>query len=272
MHRIFLLSVLTALATWACSDDTGRSSDKAPMTSTVVSEESRPASTDPDGGPDEGDATIQPKRIKTGAISVWTADLQTHRARLVSLTTGWGGYVSDEHEDQSGDRRELTLTLRIPAQHFDALMDSVAVGVDRISNRWVSVRDVTEEYIDVQSRLEAKRALEQRYLALLDEAATVQEMLDIERELADVRQAIESARGRLNYLDDQVALSTLTVTLTTDRSSAPTGFVQSMGESLADGWRNFKRFAIEVMGLWPFLTLLVVVIWLVRRWRKRRRR
>ena len=68
---------------------------------------------------------------------------------------------------------------------------------------------MTEEFVDLKARLKAKKELEDRYLQLLEQAKNVKEMLEIERELSNIREEIEAKEGRLQYLQNKVTLSTI---------------------------------------------------------------
>jgi Domain of unknown function (DUF4349) len=107
-------------------------------------------------------------------------------------------------------RSDTSIRVRIPTDSFSATFDSIAALGDEL-HRQVQVRDVTEEFADIEARLRALRAVQERLEALLSKAANTSEALAIERELQRVTGEIESMLGRLKVLSELVAFSTITV-------------------------------------------------------------
>jgi hypothetical protein len=132
------------------------------------------------------------------------------------------------------------------------------------------VKDVTEEYVDVEARLKTKKDLEQRYQEIMKKATTVSEMLEIEKEMGTLRADIESIEGRLNVLKSQVSFSTLTVTIY-ELVTAPNFFGTRIGSGFVNGWNNLLDFFVFIVNLWPFFLLGAVGYVGIRRWRALRK-
>jgi urease accessory protein UreE len=96
--------------------------------------------------------------------------------------------------------------------------------------------------VDVEARLAAKKKVEARYLELVAQAKTVTEVLEVERELGNVRAEIESMEGRMKVLRDQVAMSTLTITCTKPQARSDS-FTPHVGVAVKEGWNNLLRFS-----------------------------
>ncbi|WP_276366720.1 DUF4349 domain-containing protein [Chryseolinea sp. H1M3-3] len=126
---------------------------------------------------------------------------------------------------------------------------------------------MTEEFIDVEARLKTKKDLELRYRDLLKFAKTVEEMLSIESQMEDVRSNIESMEGRLNYLRNQVALSTITLSYF-ETTAADFGFASKLITSLKNGWDNFMVLIIALVSIWPFIILSAIIVYILIRRRK----
>jgi len=154
-------------------------------------------------------------------------------------------------------------------------MEGIAGIASFVAEKTMQTEDVTEEYIDIETRLKNKREVENRYRQLLSQAKTIKEILEVEENLRVIREEIESRQGRLNYLQNQVAHSTLTIDYyeVIERASDIPGqsFLSKLKESLEDGWQGFVLFLLFLMRLWPFLILLTGGIVLFRRLRKARR-
>lgn len=122
-----------------------------------------------------------------------------------------------EHGGYLVRRDNTSITLRIPAERFDASLDALAKLGDQL-HREVNVRDVTEEYFDLSTRLRNYEVVRRRLEELLQRAAKVDEALAVERELTRVTQEIERIKGKLKLYRELVAFSTITLTLQSRRS------------------------------------------------------
>lgn len=210
--------------------------------------------------------TIERKVIRQGDITFETRDADRTRADIRRSVGSLGGYLSGDNAYASGDQIEYRLDVRIPAERFDSLLLLISEKAGRIESRNISSQDVTSEFIDVQARIRTKKELEQRYLQLLAKASTVEEILSIERELGTLRSDIESIEGRMKYLSDQVAMSTLTVTFH-EKASSGSDFGHGFAEALRNGWANILSFILDIVGYWPFLLIGTVTFLGYRRWR-----
>lgn len=213
--------------------------------------------------------------IRTGDASVEVDSLEIGVAAVQSLIAQVGGHVGNTgYSGGRGQMREASLQLRIPAERFE----EVQAGLDEIGTVEyfnVAVQDVGEEYVDMSARLENARRLEQRLVQLLaTRTGKLEDVLAVERELARVRETIETTEGRLRYLRNRVALSTLTV-----RLHEPAPIIGGSGgggmllESFRSAWRNFVRFVagfIASAGVWiPMVVIGAGVVSGVRWWRRR---
>ena len=159
--------------------------------------------------------------------------------------------------------------IRVPADQFDALIARIEPLAVKIENKNINTEDVTEQFMDVEVRLQTKKELEARYREILKQAKTVEEIVSIESQIANVRSEIESMEGRLKYLKNQVAFSTLNVTYY-ETIGIDFGFASKFVQSLKGGWDNLLAFIIYLVTLWPFvLGLSALVFWF---WRKRIKR
>jgi len=216
----------------------------------------------------EAAETVERKLIKQGRVEFETDKLQDTRERILAAVAKYEAYISSDQENKWGERINHTVVIRVPAKNFDQLLAEATQGVRKFDMKEITVTDVTEEFLDVNARLNTKKELELRYLELLKQARTVSEMLEIERELGNIRADIESMQGRLNYLQDQVSLSTLTITYY-ETVSDQDAFGRRVGEGLGKGWDNLKDFMVGLVNIWPFILLIFAALVL---WRRRRRK
>jgi hypothetical protein len=216
------------------------------------------------------------KIIKNGSISFETSNIALTRKNILNAVKKLGGYIDEDNETLDGDsnRKEYELKIRVPAKNFDLVLDTVSSNAYKIDSKNISISDVTTQYIDEKARLDNKKALEQRYLQLLAKATKIAEMLEIENKLADIRSEIESVQGQLNYLNKQVVYSSLDVTFYTTQPAqvnSGDGIGYKFKTAIADGWKTLQNLFFGLISLWPVILILLVIVWLFRRWRKGRR-
>ncbi|WP_158857949.1 DUF4349 domain-containing protein [Lunatibacter salilacus] len=208
------------------------------------------------------------KIIKDGNIRFETTDARETKIRLLELVAAHEGYISKDYANTFGDITEYTITVRIPATGFDQIVEKITALAKRIESQHVNSLDVTEEFIDINSRINTKKSLENRYKELLQQSTTVEEILKIEKEIGSLRSEIESIEGRLNYLQNQTSMSTLVVEF--HEKSASSRFGPSIGGALRNGWNNLLSFLLWLLNIWPFIIIAVITTIATLRIRKRK--
>ena len=205
------------------------------------------------------------KLIKEGNLRFETSDLAQTRKRVDQAIKRFDAYLAEDQSYTHSYQIQQSLLIRVPAAHFGSLVEAISVGVGTFDQKEVKVKDVTAQYIDITARLKTRKALEARYVGLLAQAKTVKEILEIERQIGEVREAIESMEGRLRYLKDQVAYSSLHLSFyeTTSHSKKP-GFGSRLADGFAGGWDGFKSFLVGIVAVWPLWIILALLFWGIR--------
>jgi len=200
--------------------------------------------------------------IKTGKFSLNVKDINTAIRNITDITNKLGGLVfsTDTH---FWDRHESgTVVIRVPADAFDGAMASIRDVALKVVNESVAIEDVSEQYIDLEARLNNKKAEEVSFRSLLSRSGKMEDIISVTRELNRVRGEIESMQGKLNYLRNQIALSTITVDLMTE---VPVGSdewdviktIKSSFAALVNGIKYFIRLVIKIVFLAPVVLLYV---------------
>jgi hypothetical protein len=197
--------------------------------------------------------------IREGQAVFETADLKKTKTWIESLVRRHKAYISNDEQNKGSDRIEQRMIVRIPADRFDAFLADFEKGVVRFDSKTVTATDVTEEFIDVSQRLKVKKATEERYIALLAKAASVRDVLETEKYIAEVRAEIESLEGRLKYLQNRIGLSTLTMTFYQLKPEMQ-GFASRLGVAFSEGWNSFLSFLLGLVSLWPFVLAAAALI------------
>ncbi|MDO3627085.1 DUF4349 domain-containing protein [Mucilaginibacter sp. BT774] len=213
------------------------------------------------------------KIIKTGDISFETGDLYGTRKKIITSLKNLSGYVSEENETNDSYRRSLTLKLRVPAKNFDLLLDSVSGNASKIDSKNVRVADVTSQFIDIKTSLVNQQLLEKRYQDLLKRSDKISDVLQIENKLTEIRTAIDSTQGTLNYLSRQVAYSILEVNLYSEQTPQYSGTTigDRLSASLKGGWELMQNLFFGIINIWPLAIVAVVVYLIIKRWRAKRK-
>jgi hypothetical protein len=220
-----------------------------------------------------GSNPIDAKVIRNGRIDVripiGTFDAKSSQVRAIAAELG--GYVSsgESHVEQYEDGRYAVgwVTLRIPSDRFEDAVDRVERLGERVSSS-LSSQDVTEEYIDLEGRLNYWEQQEEFYSKLLNEAETIDDLVTIQSRMQDVLLNIEQIEGRLRYLDGKTSFATLTVGLTEvpdvlqppDEGENP---IQEAFEQAGDVLLATVGFLIIAAAVAIPIALLVLFAWLV---------
>ncbi|MBL4753124.1 MAG: DUF4349 domain-containing protein [Flavobacteriales bacterium] len=205
--------------------------------------------------PDISKAPLDRKIIREGEIRFETNDASKTGELITNVLKKYGGYVSKDNVYDYAERIEHTLEVRVPSEYFDSLLEQVSKSAENLDSKNISARDVTEEYVDIGSRIRSKMELEARYTELLSRATTIEEILNIEREIGVLREEIESIQGRLRYLNDRVSFSTLIITFYEETRSG-IGFLPKFSDAVTGGWNNLLWLLIGLTHIWPFVVIL----------------
>ncbi len=220
---------------------------------------------------------VSKKIIKTGEIIFQSDEIENDYKKIVALLPKFHGYVEGENQTKNDYRIDYSLTIRVASTSYDSLFSSLAGLASRLDSKSSNISDVTERYYDLKTRIANKKSLEQRYVDLLKKADVVKDILEIEKNLNEVRTDIERLQGQFNYLSQQVNLSTIHLSFYeilpyTYNASERKGFGARVLSSLDSGWQGFLSFLVAITSLWPFLILTVGGIYLFRAVRKRWKR
>ena len=210
---------------------------------------------------DNTEDAIERQLTQIGEIRFETSDVRKTKQLLADAVSKQKGYISSENTSEISGQPENTITIRVPAENFDALFAEIESNASRVNYKNIDVKDVTEEYIDLTARIRTKKEVEERYRQLLNRASNVEEILKIEEQIGNIRSEIESAEGRLRYLSKQVSYSTLTVTYY-EKSTSQTGFFYKLGESFQSGWNILLKVILVIVNLWAII-LFFVAVWLI---------
>ena len=151
--------------------------------------------------------------IRTGDMYLVVEDVAVTMEQIVALAVTYQGWVVDSNVWQDGDRKVGNISIRVLAENFDDAIHALRNMAVEVRQETTSGRDVTEEYVDLSARLSNLEASEAQLLDLMEQAGTVAEILEVQRELTKTRSEIESIKGRMQYLEESSATSLIRVSL-----------------------------------------------------------
>ncbi|HSM54646.1 MAG TPA: DUF4349 domain-containing protein [Candidatus Sulfomarinibacteraceae bacterium] len=222
--------------------------------------------------------------IRTGEISIVVEHTEETIDAITDLANSSGGWVVSSNVYQRNQAKAGDITIRVPVEQFEVIKNQIEAMALEVTGSSSSGDDVTEEYFDLSARLENLEATADRVRTFLDEAQDVEEALAVNAELSRLEGDIESLKGRIQYLEQSAAYSTLTVRITPDELSQPlevggwrpTGVVRDAVQALVSALQGLASLAIWlVIVALPLALIVILPIWLVvtlfRRWRRGRR-
>lgn len=213
------------------------------------------------------------KIIKTVNLQLQTLEFDKGVSSIPEIAESFGGYVQDSYvqgRDMYNERgtRDANFTIRIPSEKLDAFVNSIG-GTFHVTSKSQNSQDVTDTYFDSQARLDALTIQEQRLISMLEGATELEYMLQVEKELMNVRYEIESLTASLNRLDSQVSLSTVMIFLSEvvkldPVENVPITFGERISRAFSESWENFfdfsQGFAVGFVHSLPFLLVLAVIV------------
>lgn len=216
--------------------------------------------------------------IRTGQASVEVDSLAPAIATLRNLAGRLGGYLANtSYQGGREQHPSASIEIKVPSDRFDDLLSGLT-PLGRLEYANVTSQDVGEEYADIDARVTNAKRLEQRLIELLaNRPGKLQEILELERELARVREEIERYEGRMRYLRSHASLSSLTISVHEPvilQASSETARVLNL--ALERAWQNFVQLnanLIAMLGvLLPVSLALLAGAAVIRRWWRQRLR
>lgn len=193
-----------------------------------------------------------PMVIRTASLMLVTKEFDKVRAQLEQTVARHHGYVANLTTGRAGDGQSLTATLRMPASELDvALAELKKLG--RVEKESQSGSEVTAQYVDLVARLSNARVTEQRLIQVLRErTGRVADILEVEREIARVREQIERMEAERKSLENQVAFGTVQVAITEEYRAelqmAPPSTATRLWNEFVEGWRGLADTALDLTG------------------------
>ena len=228
LFYILSLSILSLLVV-ACSASSSKedaTSEKSMATSNDIGTESLMMEQDQstEEVPSEQaqvETAVNRMIIHHAQLQVKVKEFKQAQLKIEKKVTEYGGYIVESNVyGQDAEAVNGTMIIRIPEKHFQAFLKD-AEEEATILERNVTGQDVTEQFVDLQSRVTSKRAVETRLLEFMSTAQKTEDLLKISADLATIQEEIEVIIGKMNYLENQTSYSTIEIAMFEDRVIVP---------------------------------------------------
>lgn len=257
--KVVLLFLAFLFLLTACSSEESKSADKS--VSYEKAELSNQNNTQVEANADKStNYDIQPNNrmvIYNANLQLEVKELKDVQLSISEMVDEMGGYIVDQTTSHFQDEHYSgSLTVRIPQKNFQSFIHKVEQLGVRVKERNITGQDVTEEYVDLESRLKSKQVVENRLLEFMKQAKDTKDLLDISTELAKVQEEIETLKGRMKYLENQASLSTITIHLTENKVIVP-----DFEKDHLNTWdKTKKQFMKSINLIFAFFSSLIVFI------------
>ncbi len=178
------------------------------------------------------------KIIYTANLQIEVKNYQQSFNTIESQVADRGGYIVDSNMQGYAENDSTTghVTVRIPQGQFREFIQIVEDGSSKVLESSISGQDVTEEFIDLESRLKSKSVVEERLLTFMEQAEKTEDLLTISGDLAEVQGEIEEIKGRMNYLENRTDLATVTIYMEENNVT-----ISGMSEGELNTWEKTKQ-------------------------------
>ncbi|MBE9912512.1 DUF4349 domain-containing protein [Paenibacillus donghaensis] len=228
---------------------------------------------------------LNQKLIYKANIVMEIPDYDQAQTEIRNRVTLSGGYIINFSETASTGEKGGTFAIKVPAKGFSSFL----AGLEKIKHerleRSIEGQDVTEEYVDLESRLKAKQLMEQQYIEFMKKATKTDDLVAFANELERIQSEIEQIKGRMRYIDQNVSYSTVEIRLyETAKEPAQIKNVQPpLGKRANQAFQGsidvitqvFQWIVVILSGSTPVLivaAIILLVIWAVRKSGERKRR
>ena len=276
MQRLILLLLLTAFIFPSCqnADNFKYEPQTESLTESASADGSyqpRPASNNSQKSKKSNpvnEKAIERKIIRNAQVNMQVENIQEAFPRIERVVKNFDGYISSSNMKNNSRQISNNIVIRVPNESLDTLLRLVERQSIFINNSSISSTDVTEEFIDIESRLKTKKEVRKRYLDILTKKAkTVEDVLLAEEQIRQLTEEIEAKEGRLRYLSNRVGLSTLTLSIyqKVKYEAAPKvyeiTFLTKIKEAFINGWEIVLGILLGLVNIWPLIILFSVLFW-----------
>ena len=189
--------------------------------------------------------------ISQASVSLNVSNVSAALNQVETMAQNLGGSVDNMNSSGAQTQEQANVTIRVPANQFLTALNQLQ-NMGTVENQNINSQDVTQQYIDLQAQLTSAQMEEQSLQAILAKATTVSDEIAIQEQLTQVIAQVENLQGQINYMQNQVAMSTITVNLNTPQVStgqAPSGTLSVAVGNVDNTIASVKQLISGVNGI-----------------------
>ena len=213
-----------------------------------------------------GSVSVSRKIIKNAHIIMQTKDYEAFMIGVNQSVSSYGGYTEELNEYNSSDDKPVSayIVYRIPADKLDGFLEQIS-KLGSVDSKEITQNDITDSYIDTESRIKALETEEKALLALLEKSDVLADIISVQDRLTQVRGELESYKAQLKAYDSQIDYSTVSISVSeAERIVKSDGSFSSQvkekfTKSLYNLGKFFTAFAINFIGSLPYIVIVAVV-------------
>ncbi|MFK8007435.1 MAG: DUF4349 domain-containing protein [Saprospiraceae bacterium] len=210
------------------------------------------------------------KMIKKADYKFEVEDVDETTLKVHELADRFSGFVANMNLSTSTTSMSNRMTVRVMNEQFEPLLNALSKEAVFVYHKRITSQDVTEQFVDLESRLNVKKEVKKRYTEMLrNNAKTLEQVLHAEEKIRVLQEEIESKEGRLKFLSDQVSLSEIQLEITQQVEYQAKlavhnkTFTEKASDNFFNGWNSILSVALGILNYWHF-GLLIGIFWLVR--------
>jgi hypothetical protein len=204
------------------------------------------------------------KIIKTATLRLEVNDFKKYNENVHKTVKQFGAYIAQEEQNLTDEKSETVISIKVPVDQFETMMNQLPGADVNVLERKITTEDVTGEVVDTRSRLEAKKQMRLKYLEFLKQSKNMEEVLQVQNEINNIQEEIESAAGRVDFLSHQSAYSTINLTFYQPINGyKPTDGAPSFFTRVTDAFKSGAKWIADLfvglISIWPLLILVLLI-------------
>lgn len=216
---------------------------------------------------------------KESSLSLLVGDVRSTADTVIKQAEGMGGFMIQSTFSNPGESPSGSISVRVPASNLASYLDILRKQSIRVVSEQLSGTDITDQYKDIKSRLDTLNTTKAKFEAIYDKAVSIQDILEVQNRIIELQDQIDSLKGQQQYMEKSAEMARVSVYLSTDELSLPYAsdtswrpsvVFKSAVRSLVENLRGFASLLIWVSVYVVFWGPVLVIILLIRRYRRKR--
>lgn len=213
------------------------------------------------------------KIIKTANLEIELKDYKVFDTYIHQNTKNYGAYIATEQQYETELSLSNSIAIKVPVEKFEQMVNDIAGKGDKVLTKQIASEDVTGEFVDTKARIETRKMLRNKYNEFMNRAKNMEEALAVQSEINSITEEIESASGRVQYINAEAAYSTINLKYTQPFAGAKpatedNGFFAKAGYAFKQGWSFIVSALVAIISVWPLLIAGILVFIFYKRNKK----